>query len=53
MLEATSRYSDGISITSLRPLNGRSIIGVPWHPEFVFYLPSQLALFHWLLRRAK
>lgn len=30
---------------------GRSIIGVQWHPEYLFYLPSQLALFRWLLRR--
>ena len=32
--------------------SGRSIIGVQWHPEYLFYLPSQLALFRWLLRRA-
>ena len=31
---------------------GRSIIGVQWHPEYLFYLPSQFALFRWLLRRA-
>ena len=33
--------------------SGRSIIGVQWHPEYLFYLPSQFALFRWLLRRAK
>jgi putative glutamine amidotransferase len=32
---------------------GRTIIGVQWHPEYLFYLPSQFALFRWLLRRAK
>ena len=32
---------------------GRSIIGVQWHPEYLFYLPSQFALFRWLLQRAK
>ena len=32
--------------------DGRSIIGVQWHPEYLFYLPSQFALFRWLLRRA-
>jgi len=32
---------------------GRSIIGVQWHPEYLFYLPAQLALFRWLLRRAE
>jgi putative glutamine amidotransferase len=28
------------------------IIGVQWHPEYLFYLPSQFALFRWLLRHA-
>jgi putative glutamine amidotransferase len=31
---------------------GRSIIGVQWHPEYPFYLPSQFALFRWLLQPA-
>jgi putative glutamine amidotransferase len=26
------------------------IIGVQWHPEYLFYLPSQLALFRWLAK---
>lgn len=26
------------------------IIGVQWHPEYLFYLPSQFALFRWLLQ---
>jgi len=33
--------------------SGRPIIGVQWHPEYLLYLPSQLALFRWLLRRAR
>jgi len=32
---------------------GRRIIGVQWHPEYLFYLPRQLALFRWLLKRAE
>jgi putative glutamine amidotransferase len=28
----------------------RRIIGVQWHPEYLLYLPSQLALFRWLVR---
>jgi putative glutamine amidotransferase len=28
----------------------RRIIGVQWHPEYLFYLPSQFALFRWLLK---
>lgn len=31
---------------------GRAIVGVQWHPEYLFYLPAQFALFRWLLRRA-
>ncbi|WP_210397533.1 gamma-glutamyl-gamma-aminobutyrate hydrolase family protein [Motiliproteus sediminis] len=27
---------------------GKPIIGVQWHPEYLFYLPSQFALFRWL-----
>ena len=30
----------------------RMLIGVQWHPEYLFYLPAQLALFRWLVRRA-
>jgi putative glutamine amidotransferase len=32
---------------------GRKIIGVQWHPEYLIYLPSQLALFRWLLHGAE
>lgn len=32
---------------------GRPIIGVQWHPEYLLYLPSQLALFRWLVRSVK
>ena len=31
---------------------GRTIIGVQWHPAYLFYLPSPFAVFRWLLRRA-
>jgi len=30
----------------------RKIIGVQWHPEYLFYLPSHFALFRWLLKAA-
>ena len=33
-------------------VHGRTLIGVQWHPEYLFYLPAQLALFRWLVRRA-
>ncbi len=32
---------------------GRAIIGVQWHPEYLCYLPAQFSLFRWLLRRAR
>lgn len=32
---------------------GKKIIGVQWHPEYLFYLPAQFALFRWLLRVAQ
>ena len=28
------------------------ILGVQWHPEYLFYLPSQFRLFRWLLSKA-
>lgn len=33
--------------------NGEPIVGVQWHPEYLFYLPSQLGLFRWLVRQAR
>jgi putative glutamine amidotransferase len=30
----------------------RGIIGVQWHPEYLIYLPAQLAFFRWLVRGA-
>lgn len=32
---------------------GRSIFGVQWHPEYLFYLPSHFALFRWLVTNAR
>jgi len=33
--------------------DGRLIIGVQWHPEYLFYLPAQLAIFRWLTHAAE
>ncbi|EXJ13980.1 gamma-glutamyl-gamma-aminobutyrate hydrolase family protein [Imhoffiella purpurea] len=30
---------------------GRPVMGVQWHPEYLFYLPSQRAIFRWLIER--
>lgn len=35
-------------IQAVECMRGRQIIGVQWHPEYLFYLPSQFALFRWL-----
>ncbi len=29
------------------------IIGIQWHPEYLFYLPSQYSIFRWLLQSAR
>ncbi|MBP0049146.1 gamma-glutamyl-gamma-aminobutyrate hydrolase family protein [Marinobacterium sp. AK62] len=31
----------------------KEIMGVQWHPEYLFYLPSQLRLFRWLVKAAQ
>jgi putative glutamine amidotransferase len=30
-----------------------ALLGVQWHPEYLFYLPSQLALFRWLVNASR
>ena len=29
------------------------IVGVQWHPEYLFYVPAQFRLFRWLLSKAR
>jgi len=59
--QAVDRPGDGLSavghdrdeiVQAIESESGRPIIGVQWHPEYLFYLPSQLALFRWLLSQA-
>lgn len=33
--------------------NGAPILGVQWHPEYLFYMPSHLKLFRWLVEQAE
>lgn len=47
-LRVVARDLDGIT-QAIECKDGRKIIGVQWHPEYLFYLPSQFALFRWLL----
>lgn len=30
-----------------------SLVGVQWHPEYLLYIPGQLALFRWLVKRSR
>lgn len=48
-LLATGKDLDGI-VQAIEASDDRNIIGVQWHPEYLFYLPAQLALFKWLVR---
>jgi putative glutamine amidotransferase len=47
-LQVVGRDLDGI-IQAVEAGDGQKIIGVQWHPEYLFYLPAQLALFKWLV----
>jgi len=49
-LTIVGRDLDGI-VQAVEANDGRPILGVQWHPEYLFYLPAQLALFRWLLAR--
>ena len=31
----------------------RPVIGVQWHPEYLFYLPAELRIFRWLVTQAR
>lgn len=50
-LRVVGRDLDDIT-QAVESTGGLPIIGVQWHPEYLFYIPSQFALFRWLLRRA-
>jgi putative glutamine amidotransferase len=49
-LQIVGRDLDGI-VQAVQSADGRPVIGVQWHPEYLFYLPAQLALFRWLVRQ--
>jgi putative glutamine amidotransferase len=48
-LRVVGRDLDGIT-QAVECVRDRRIIGVQWHPEYLIYMPSQFALFRWLLR---
>ena len=47
---------DALEIEWIKAVEGvtdRHVLGVQWHPEYLFYLLSQFRLFRWLLSRAE
>jgi putative glutamine amidotransferase len=50
-LRVVGRDLDGIT-QAVESTGGQPILGVQWHPEYLTYLPSQYALFRWLLQRS-
>jgi len=38
---------------AIEAVDSRRLLGVQWHPEYLFYLPAQLSLFRWLVRRGE
>lgn len=60
--QAVNRAGDGLQVVgrdldelaqAIESSQGKPIIGVQWHPEYLFYLPAQYALFRWLLQTAE
>lgn len=49
-LQIVGRDLDGI-VQAIQATDSHPIIGVQWHPEYLFYLPRQLALFRWLTKQ--
>lgn len=49
-LKLVGRDLDGI--TQAIESERYPIIGLQWHPEYLIYLPSQLAIFRWLVTKA-
>ena len=51
-LNAVGRDLDDI-VQAIESAEDRPILGVQWHPEYLFYLSSQRALFRWLIGRCR
>lgn len=50
-LQVVGRDLDDI-VQAIQATDEQCIIGVQWHPEYLFYLPGPLALFRWLTRQS-
>lgn len=51
-LKVVGKDLDGI-VQAVEKNSEGPIVGVQWHPEYLFYLPSQLRLFRWLCEACK
>ncbi|MEQ8516828.1 MAG: type 1 glutamine amidotransferase [Chromatocurvus sp.] len=51
-LKVVGRDLDNL-VQAVESSSGRQILGVQWHPEYLFYLPAQRALFRWLVSQKK
>lgn len=40
-------------VQAVESTDDKAVYGVQWHPEYLFYLPSQFALFRWLVRTGR
>lgn len=40
-------------IQAIESINGQPILGVQWHPEYLFFLPAQFRIFRWLTKEAQ
>lgn len=50
-LSVVGRDLDNIC-QAIEHIDRQPVIGVQWHPEYLFYLPAQLRLFRWLINEA-
>jgi len=51
-VELVGHDRDGI-VQAIEGREGKVFVGVQWHPEYLVYLPSHLALFRWLVSSAR
>jgi len=60
--QAVNRPGEGVRIVgwdrdrivqAIEASDGRPFFGVQWHPEYLFFMGRQLALFRWLIRQTK
>ncbi|MBU3004536.1 gamma-glutamyl-gamma-aminobutyrate hydrolase family protein [Paraglaciecola arctica] len=51
-LTVTARENAGINQV-IESNNGDKVLGVQWHPEYLFYMKAHRKIFSWLIREAK